>query len=490
MDGDINRSGPSSKRRKSNNEDNKQEAVEIAVAVRNAEPLPDIFKLNVDCLEEIFDYLSLTDLSAVAQTCKKMQKIAGYCFQQSYGAAKGSIEMNDSIFVNTVKVNCFMGFMQKVSIDDDHLSDEEEVADSEDIDMLDRIEYNKPQDFIGFLGQFDSLKEIEIGYVNLTMSRIESMKNILNKVDCLTIDDCEYEGQLLDSILASCSNLKYLCMDGSALIGNDRLQWLHRHYPRLKGIELLPVVKDQVMELKTFFLLNAGIQKLAIGDETLWLNRQLITDIELKLDVLAIEHNKSCNLDLFRQLLNELYERGFYKRLHYYCPSGLQQEIIDKLASMNSLMKLRAKSDSQHFTLSALINLEELCISKSCLISDLKSLPLILNNLKMIHFGEASSDDILAFISRAVKVNKIKVLFLLSGAHFDKFTNILDLSALNKAREKLAVASKVTIYVAETVYLATKWVMEKTDYSLIEMKRIDSYDWQHEFTSHYYKYDY
>lgn len=484
MDEDSNRSGPSAKRRKSNNEVDVQRQAELAAL--DVTQSSDIFKLTVDCFEEVFDYLSLNDLAAVGQTCKRMQKIASYFFKQNYGAVKGSFEMNDSIFVNTVEVNCFVDYIQKVSIDDDYMSDEEDAVD---IDM-NRIQHNRPQNFVNLLKHSKSLKEIEFGYLNLTETRINEMKEILNKMESVMVDDCEYDGHLLDTILASCPKLVHLCLDGSALIGSDRLQWLHRHYPQLKCIELLPATREEVPALKTFFELNTGIQKLAISDATFWFNRKLITPIDLKLNVLAIEHNRSCNLDSFCRLLKELYERGFYKNLHFYCSVSFQQEIINQLVSMSKLVKLRAKSESGHFHLSALVNLDELCINKSCLISDLKLLPITLVNLKMIHFCEASSDDILPFILSAAKVNKIKVLFLLSGQYFCELTKILNLSALNKEREKLTDARKITIYVMDQVYLATKWAMRQTDYSLIEMKRIDSYDWQHEFNSHYYRYDY
>lgn len=34
-----------------------------------------IFALNIDCFEEIFDYLSLKDVHSFGQTCKALQKV-------------------------------------------------------------------------------------------------------------------------------------------------------------------------------------------------------------------------------------------------------------------------------------------------------------------------------------------------------------------------------------------------------------------------------
>lgn len=46
-----------------------------------------ISKLNPDCLDEIFDYLTMDDLYSFGRTCKLMQKIAGNYFKLNYLAA-------------------------------------------------------------------------------------------------------------------------------------------------------------------------------------------------------------------------------------------------------------------------------------------------------------------------------------------------------------------------------------------------------------------
>ena len=37
---------------------------------------PKIFKLNIDCFDEIFEYLSLKDLHSLGQTYRTMQQVA------------------------------------------------------------------------------------------------------------------------------------------------------------------------------------------------------------------------------------------------------------------------------------------------------------------------------------------------------------------------------------------------------------------------------
>ena len=55
---------------------------------RNDQSHAEIFKLKMDDFEEIFDWLSLKDLVALSQTCKRMQHIVGYWMKTNYAAVK------------------------------------------------------------------------------------------------------------------------------------------------------------------------------------------------------------------------------------------------------------------------------------------------------------------------------------------------------------------------------------------------------------------
>lgn len=75
----------------------------------------------------------------------------------------------------------------------------------------------------------------------------------------------------------------------------------------------------------------------------------------------------------------------------------------------------------------------------------------------------------------------MKFLYLQDGTQFSTFNNIFNLIALNNARRQLADAQKITIYVKEEIYLATKWAMKETDFDLIRIKRYESFEWHHDF---------
>lgn len=63
------------------------------------------------------------------------------------------------------------------------------------------------------------------------------------------------------------------------------------------------------------------------------------------------------------------------------------------------------------------------------------------------------------------------------GIRNKKRKNItIDLQQLNKVRDKMLEARKVTIYVEEDIFLASKWAVKDTDLDLIRLMRKESYE--------------
>lgn len=132
-------------------------------------------------------------------------------------------------------------------------------------------------------------------------------------------------------------------------------------------------------------------------------------------------------------------------------------------------------------TLPILNDLQEIRVNNTREIFDLAEVAIKFPNLERVSLEETTSTDLLMFISRTVNLIKIEVVTLSAGIYFDENKNILDLAALNKERQKLCEAEKVTLYVKEYVYLPTKWAMKGTEFSHIVMRRAESHDWDHSF---------
>lgn len=157
------------------------------------------------------------------------------------------------------------------------------------------------------------------------------------------------------------------------------------------------------------------------------------------------------------------------------------QEHIDKLARVNGLVRISEMNSFDKLSYSGLKNVEELDLGTSKNVTDSNLFPDKLVSLKRISFTEARIVDIMPFICRSVEMHEIKIYELQAGVHFDEDTNAIDLFALNKEREKLPDARKITLFVSGKVYLRTKWAIKETDLGLIRLKRHDLFEWEPDF---------
>lgn len=547
---------PSSKMRKSiENEQNQ-------IAAQNTELQPDIFKLNVDCFEEIFDYLSLGDLASFGRTCKRMQQVAGHWFRENYKervitARSRCIQMGND---EEIKINCFSEYITSITFfgntdyeygntdydgygsdsDDDNDTDKDREDDSssssssdddhhhndlsddnyfkntnrEYVEIANFIEsirskvqsllvYNYPisreslnrQDFLQRYRYIQSncskssINDIEFANCKITSSKIECIKNIMNGIDILQIENCYINGDVYKKILKFCSNLKILhvmkAIGEKNIIGNNN-RWLQRRYPTLEHFILEPCV-DQIDELWDFFNLNPNIRNFSTDSNCVLKNLDFFLKSNVTFDIFAIcylgrsKFNNRNSLNLICDILDKMYMRGFYKKVYFYFHKDqvIRQEDVNRLISVKALGKLCGQLSLGHISLSALTNLDELYIDDSSKVSDWEELTRNLPKLQRVCISETYIDHILILVSNAANLKGIMI-----GVLEDKIDCvILDIFTLNKKRKQLKNAHKVIIYIPEGIYIATKRVMNQTECSLIQIKRIDLCDWFCNFDS-------
>lgn len=427
----------------------------------NCKPMSSsLLRLNDECLHRTFDWLSLAELHSVAQACGQLQQVAGKYFKQNYPSASVIADSN-GIHVGGVYVNGFAEFIEKFAI-----------FKSNDLN-------NSPCGPCG-LNNFTSLKQLNLVRVNFTLKAAECWKEILFKIEVLELIDCNVIGEF-GKFLKMCPKLKRLSLrnrDRNVIIGIGN-QWLLRPHPTLDYLKLIHKEGVKIHELTTFFMRNRKIRNFATSGNCLWDNRNVIMDARPKFDQLTIDVDNwtKRNIKAFCKLLNELHENGIYKRLHLNTKYA-DRNFIKAIASLHALERLFVVNyEQRNVVLQSLINVKELGISVSCHVADLHLLPLVLNKLERIYFSQATMDDIVLFIRNSVQLKEIVVECLPYGIHF--FKRVLDLPALNDVRSKLNTEEKVTIYVAESIYLATKWTMGSTGCRLIEIKRSD--EWPNPF---------
>lgn len=122
-------------------------------------------KLNVDCWENIFDYLSFHDIISMSKTCKRMQQIAGHYYQDTFRSC--------SVVYQAALLNI-----------DGILGRKDFLKFIHTIILMIRLDH--------FLNaqQFCSLTYIQLMAMTLNETQASFMKDVLSNVQVLYMDQC------------------------------------------------------------------------------------------------------------------------------------------------------------------------------------------------------------------------------------------------------------------------------------------------------------
>lgn len=447
----VKRKKSKAKRRKLNNDQNK-----VFVVFYAADQQPDIFKLNIDCFEEIFDYLPFESLVNFSQTCTRFQQVAVHIYQQNYS--------DTLVKLNSDQVKHFMQFVQKIELKFD----------------------NDLWNFVSYQYQMSRLTQIEFTYrIQMTHAKIASIKKFLKKILYLhvgaRIDTANFE-----TLLDACPKIERIDIDTFGFMGGIPL----RKWSTLKKFGFYSNIWGRTSSycnthgLATFLELNQNIRHFATDILYMWNNGKQMKCANIKLDDLGIRIFEK-DLRILKsavQLLIELYELGFYKRIHLYCLAIMQQDMLSLLVPIKGVVKFYFGADFIDSSLSVLNQSEELHLvnCRGMGLNYFTPLPINFTHLKRLTLEVAVFDDILRLVSQAELLVKINVTEIRDEDDFNldeakEPEKILDLHLLNRARTKLANGRdlKVTIFAAEKLYLATKWAMKGNDFGLIRMRRAE-----------------
>lgn len=432
------------KKSKSQKLDVAENQQQLAVADAPADGMPThISQLNDHSCFEIFGWLALSDVSSFAKACKWSRQTAASYFQLHHTLAI----QNQSLSISGSSMESFRAI--------------ESVSNP------------------------SLCKEIIITDCQLTQNKIKCIKNVLSKVEIIKMRNCTVNGGFHGDFLKFCGNMKSLSFmahrggynseDPKNVIGSGN-NWLHREYPTLENLEL-SVQIGKINEFEVFFAQNPAIRSFAVNADTLLSNRDLFMSGKVKLDRLAVRFPfDPIKMHSVINLISELHERGFYQRLHFYC----NQKFFVEFALLPALEKLCLNECYVRCSIPTMDHVKELVLYGTVTFeSTLESIADNLVNLERLyieHYGDVSMDDLLPFFQRSRNLQKIRFIHR-NGT----VCPILNLANLNKQRSKLADACKVTIYVHEKDYLATKWATNKLNYDFVEIKRNSSYKWHNDF---------
>ncbi|XP_055307768.1 uncharacterized protein LOC129571917 [Sitodiplosis mosellana] len=419
-----------------NEHKNHNDMVVTGTSEESLRPIPD---LNIDCLEELFEWISLADLFVIRRTCKRFKQAVDY-YIKTYYPAVGKIEISDKNFAQFQRIesNC--------------------------IKLIKGIRF--------------SIKGPVIA------DQMEHLKECFNQVEDIRITNLKFHGDFYEDFLKFCPKLKYLSVQycDKLKIGTGN-KWLTQHYPTLQHIHFDDKIygAEEISELKTFFKLNPQIRTLSSTIYFLLKHTNLFCGANIHFDYLIVsvsgyfEDEMTCVCNL----LNRLHRYGFYKHVNI---RGLfyssDQEEIDLLGSVPALEKLFMFN--REAAIPHLPDLKELRFTLSGIPSELEAATSNLKNIERIYFEKAPFDSVLLIVQHFPKVKLMKVDdIVVDGMHFKK--NVIDLKAINNERRKLNGACKMTIYVKDTIYLATKYATTNTQLSLIALKRSETHEWEHDY---------
>lgn len=426
-------------------------------AFKGKAEMPALFKLNIDCFANIFDYLSLIDLANLASTCKLLLNVAGHIFQLHYPFANVIIDDGGMHLENHNEmkqyINIFSEYIQCIVFSD--------VMN----DGTSQIQWH----------QFKSVKRVNFYYTRFNVKNFNLVKNILQNVETVELSDCYFGGYLFEHFLKQCKNLKKLIIT----INYDYNEnWLHQKYPRLEYVTIVPIVyyRREINELVGFFNRNPNVRKFFTSSKFLLDNKSFI--MQAKFDDLKISID-DLDFETFCILLNELHAKGVYRRcfITFFECFKIDQPFIDQLNSVNALVGLTLPANIIDLDLNSLVRLEVLRFD--CNINQIINMTQLtqnLTNLREISFNKANIDDILPFVYQLPKLRKIAV---------EKLTDFrcgIDLLAVDGKRKKLfAIAihiSKVLIYVPSIAYLRirTKTKSITMNLDLVEILRYELHD--------------
>lgn len=400
---------------------------EVAAAgPSNIESSSGIFKIDIDCFEELFDYLSLDDLRTLRRTCKRFKKIIDYYIRTNYPVL-GKFELNDKNF------------------------DMFRQMDAGTIGLINEIQVSVGSDFDG--------------------TKFSAIKEILNEIKKITVTKWNIKSDFYNCFLKYCKNVKYLSMkkvnswDPPINIGDE---WLNHQYPSIEYICFELVSKDKIDELMILFHLNPNIHASLVELNFLeeFAMNLIAADRKLDrlyIDVLTIKEN-------LLDLLKKLYDAGFYKRL---CLSTAFMDDLENVENYLKFTSIGIEVLSTKFLdvkIPPSPSLKEINIDCDKFVENYES---VKNVFERFSCNIILFEDISAYIGNFPKLKHFKVN-LPKGI---LVPNELNLIALNKERQKLAGACKTTIYVHDDAFLATKWATTKTNFDLIELKRVHACDW-------------
>ncbi|XP_055306452.1 uncharacterized protein LOC129570763 [Sitodiplosis mosellana] len=358
-----------SKKKRLSDESNDDDQNQTAAAGPSNRPAsPPIFKLTVDCCDEIFDYWSTKDLHSFGQTCKAMQKVAGEYFKRNCAGAE-KFTRDDGIYTyyydhegasnKQTLTSGFNRYITNISHYYDHGRGPLRYIESHSDEL-------------------DSVNNLYLVCTRLNKEKAEYFRKILPKIENLAIHQCSAWCDMFNDILKLCENVTNLWIqdDLGDIISRKKNPWLLQNYPKLKRLHLGPRNVNEINELVSFFERNPNVDIFSTNYRCFWANRNQLMDSKAKLETLCVEdfhYDPIGNMHEICDLLKQLHEKGFYKRLHLNFRE-ISQQLCDQIILVPGLERLHFKKFNKIYSVPQMVSLKELHLPSGLKANDIQIL--------------------------------------------------------------------------------------------------------------------
>lgn len=413
---------------------------------------PPYLKLIADCWEHIFDYLSLTDILQMGETCKRMRRMAGYYLREYFPDLRFNLLGQEVKVAYPHKFHLrtdFYPYIRKLCI------------------------LRRGNEFSSVLDDetFAAVKTLIFMSVELNRNQFAHTRNVLKNVEDIHIEHCNIDVEIFAQFVNYCPKLKSMRAEyGNTDHAAIAKSLFSQHYPTLEQLKYKSnSCHRQIDALKLFLEKHPKLKEFECNMPFLWANRDLLLKTNVQLDLFIVDFTRNYNIpsDQFVEFLKKLYARGFYKSLQLSIDRITNDIFVHSdngICTLPAFELLDINTDEE-IDLSCLINLRELHIF-NFQSTDMENLAKKLVKLEKLSFGSASMNKLLPFIYYSKRLKTV---------YIDNLDNDdLDLFALNEKRKKLENARQVEICVREHHYLNAKWNSKYCNLSHVKISRATS----------------
>lgn len=364
------------------------------------------YDLNDHCILEILERVTILDLCAIKNTCKRFDALADYFFKMAYKALnfndwniKGSFQLISEEEMRTI-LTAFGPDIDSITVNAENFAPESKVV----LKIINefcggpRMHYFKMVKFV------------------IDEETVERCDRLWPTIEQLTIDKCYADDSVIEALIRKCTSLTQLEMIRQ--MNTDGHCLLHE-FPNLQGFSLRSNDNFDLECVRTFLEKNPQLRTLSligcnfVDDEIF----EMIADNLVNLEALYIRvvHVTSS----FEANLENLLRLQSLRKLEFNCGLRPIVSFVQGLAMTNRIESLGISSAEFTPELNgALCNLKNLQVLKLMSMYDgqvnsIKSLAQQLPKLKELHLIECDIFDIeqiIEFIEHAPQLEKLVVI--------------------------------------------------------------------------------